>query len=52
MGSYVVEQVIDLMLKKSINIISANILIGAFTFKENRPDILHTQVKRLFDISK
>lgn len=49
MGTYVVEQVIDLMYKKSIERISANVLIMGFTFKANCPDIRNTQVIKLFD---
>ena len=47
MGSYIVEQVINLMFKKGIKILSSNILIMGFTFKANCPDIRNTQVIRL-----
>mgnify|MGYP000545340598 CR=1 FL=1 len=44
MGNYVVDQVIKLMTKKSIQIFGANILIMGLTFKENCPDIRSTRV--------
>ena len=44
MGSYVVNQVIKLMLKKRIHIAEAKILIMGLTFKENCPDIRNTRV--------
>ncbi|MDB9718235.1 Vi polysaccharide biosynthesis UDP-N-acetylglucosamine C-6 dehydrogenase TviB [Candidatus Pelagibacter sp.] len=47
MGYYVVNQVVNLMTKKKINITGSNILIMGFTFKENCPDIRNTQVVTL-----
>ena len=44
MGSYVVSQVSKLMIKKSINLSNANILIMGLTFKENCPDLRNTRV--------
>ncbi len=44
MGSYIVSQVIKLMLKKRLHINKANILIMGLTFKENCPDIRNTRV--------
>lgn len=44
MGSYVVSEIIKLMLRKRIHIINANILILGMTFKENCPDIRNTRV--------
>lgn len=44
MGSYIVSQVIKLMLKKRLHINNANILIMGLTFKENCPDIRNTRV--------
>ena len=44
MGSYVFDQVIRLMNKKSIVIEGSNILIMGLTFKENCPDIRNTRV--------
>ncbi|MCN4144797.1 MAG: Vi polysaccharide biosynthesis UDP-N-acetylglucosamine C-6 dehydrogenase TviB [Thiohalomonas sp.] len=44
MGSYVVSEVIKLMLKKRIHIAEANILILGLTFKENCPDLRNTRV--------
>ena len=49
MGHYIVEQVIRLMTKKSINLINSNILIMGLTFKENCPDIRNTKVTDLVD---
>jgi UDP-N-acetyl-D-glucosamine/UDP-N-acetyl-D-galactosamine dehydrogenase len=44
MGSYVVNQVLKLMDKKSIQVDGANILIMGLTFKENCPDLRNTRV--------
>lgn len=44
MGSYVVSEVIKLMLKKRIHISDAKILIMGLTFKENCPDLRNTRV--------
>lgn len=44
MGKYVAEQLIKLMIKKSIQILNSSILILGFTFKENCPDIRNTKV--------
>lgn len=44
MGSYVVSQVIESMLKKRIQVQGARVLIMGFTFKENCPDIRNTRV--------
>lgn len=44
MGSYIVDQVIKLMTKKSISLIDAKILIMGLTFKENCPDLRNTRV--------
>lgn len=44
MGSYVVSEVIKLMLKKRIHIAEANVLIMGLTFKENCPDLRNTRV--------
>ena len=44
MGCYIASQVIKLMLKKSIHITKARILIMGLTFKENCPDIRNTRV--------
>jgi len=49
MGPYIVNQVINLMLAKSIDITSPNILIMGFTFKENCPDLRNTRVVDLID---
>jgi len=44
MGSYVVDQVLNLMNQKQIRITGANILILGLTFKENCPDLRNTQI--------
>jgi len=44
MGDYVARQVIKLMIKKSLPIKDARILILGFTFKENCPDVRNTKV--------
>ncbi|MDR0437865.1 MAG: nucleotide sugar dehydrogenase [Bacteroidales bacterium] len=44
MGDYVARQVIKLMIKKSLPIKDAHILILGFTFKENCPDVRNTKV--------
>ncbi|MDC1447511.1 Vi polysaccharide biosynthesis UDP-N-acetylglucosamine C-6 dehydrogenase TviB [Candidatus Thioglobus sp.] len=44
MGLYVVNQVLKLMAKKSIQVDGANILIMGLTFKENCPDLRNTRV--------
>ena len=44
MGNYVVNQVLQLMKKKNIEVSKANILIMGLTFKENCPDLRNTRV--------
>ena len=44
MGSYVSNQLVKLMQKKSINIISSRVLIMGLTFKEDCPDTRNTKV--------
>jgi UDP-N-acetyl-D-glucosamine/UDP-N-acetyl-D-galactosamine dehydrogenase len=44
MGSYVVDQVIKLMIRKRIQVVDANILIMGLSFKENCPDIRNSRV--------
>jgi len=44
MGSYVVDQVSKLMIKKNIHVRGSNVLILGFTFKENCPDLRNTGV--------
>ncbi|MDA0194133.1 MAG: nucleotide sugar dehydrogenase [Bacteroidetes bacterium] len=48
MGPYVADQVVKLMLKKSISIRNADILLMGFTFKENCPDVRNTRVIDIF----
>jgi len=49
MGSYVVGQVVKLMLKKRIHVNDANILMMGLTFKENCPDLRNTKVTDMID---
>jgi UDP-N-acetyl-D-galactosamine dehydrogenase len=44
MGKYVAGEVVKLMLKRSLPVQGANILILGITFKENCPDIRNTRV--------
>lgn len=44
MGEYVAHQVIKLMIKKGIQVLTSKILILGFTFKENCPDVRNTKV--------
>ena len=44
MGSYVVNQVSKLMIKKRIHVVDANVLIMGLTFKENCPDLRNSRV--------
>ena len=44
MGSYVAEQVLELMKQKLINVQNSNILIMGLAFKENCPDLRNTRV--------
>lgn len=43
-GSYVADESIKLIVKKDINVKTANILIMGITFKENCPDVRNTRV--------
>jgi len=49
MGAYVADQVLKLMIKRSINTVGANILIMGLTFKENCPDLRNTRVVDLVE---
>ncbi len=44
MGGYVADQVIKLMLRKSINPVQARVLVLGLAFKENCPDLRNTRV--------
>ena len=44
MGSYVVDQISKLMIKKRIHIVDANILVMGLTFKENCPDLRNSKI--------
>ena len=52
MGEYVANQVVKLMLKKGIQVLSSNILILGFTFKENCPDVRNTKVVDIYNALK
>jgi UDP-N-acetyl-D-galactosamine dehydrogenase len=44
MGDYVASQVVKLMIKKSISIKGASLLMLGITFKENCPDVRNTKI--------
>lgn len=44
MGAYVAEEVVKLMVKKSVPVSGASCLVLGFTFKENCPDVRNTKV--------
>lgn len=44
MGVYVASQLVKAMLKNSIQIVGANVLVMGVTFKENCPDLRNTRV--------
>lgn len=44
MGTYVVEELVKLMVKKEVAVRNAKCLILGFTFKENCPDVRNTKV--------
>jgi len=44
MGCYIANRVIKLMVKKSLPVANANVLVLGVTFKENCPDIRNSQV--------
>ncbi len=44
MGAFVAQEVIKLMIKKSINIKNSNVLVMGITFKEDCPDIRNSRV--------
>lgn len=52
MGEYVANQVVKLMLKKGIQVLSSNILLLGFTFKENCPDVRNTKVIDIYKALK
>lgn len=49
MGSYVVDQISKLMIKKRIHIVDANVLIMGLTFKENCPDLRNSKIIDLIE---
>lgn len=52
MGEYVAGQVVKLMLKKKIQVITSSILILGFSFKENCPDVRNTKVIDIYNALK
>lgn len=52
MGEYVANETVKLMLKKGIQVLSSNILILGFTFKENCPDVRNTKVIDIYKALK
>ena len=44
MGSYIIDQVSRLMIRKNMNLKNSKVLIFGYTFKENCPDIRNTKV--------
>lgn len=44
MGEYVASQVIKAMIKKGINVSTAEVLMLGVTFKENCPDVRNTKI--------
>jgi UDP-N-acetyl-D-galactosamine dehydrogenase len=49
MGSYVADRVAELLIRKNIQVVDANILIMGLTFKENCPDLRNTKVVDLIE---
>ena len=49
MGEYVASQVVKCMIKKGINVNSAELLILGVTFKENCPDVRNTKIVDVVD---
>ena len=52
MGAYVAGEVVKLMLKKGIQVLSSEIIILGFTFKENCPDVRNTKVIDIYNALK
>ena len=52
MGAYVAGEVVKLMIKKGIPVLSSEILILGFTFKENCPDVRNTKVIDIYNALK
>jgi len=44
MGAYVVSQLVKTMIKRSISVNGANVLVMGLTFKENCPDVRNTKI--------
>lgn len=49
MGKYISSQLVKMMLKRSLNVAEANILILGLAFKENCPDIRNTKVVDIYN---
>ena len=49
MGNYVASEVIKLMMKRSLPVLGANVLMLGVTFKENCPDIRNTRAIDVYE---
>ena len=49
MGKYVAGQVVKLMIKRSLPVLSSNVLMLGITFKENCPDIRNTRAIDVYE---
>ena len=49
MGKYVAGEVVKLMMKRSLPVLSSNVLILGITFKENCPDIRNTRAIDVYE---
>ena len=49
MGKFIAEKVVNLMIKKGINVEGSNILILGISFKENCPDIRNTKILDVYN---
>ena len=49
MGEYVAGEVVKLMMKRSLPVLSSNVLILGITFKENCPDIRNTRAIDVYE---
>jgi UDP-N-acetyl-D-galactosamine dehydrogenase len=49
MGKYVATEVVKLMMRKDLKVISSKVLLLGFTFKENCPDVRNTRVIDIYN---
>lgn len=49
MGKYVATEVVKLMMKKDLKVISSKVLLLGFTFKEDCPDVRNTRVIDIYN---